>query len=188
MSLAKSLPSQCASRAASALRGQRPLPQVCRNKRLDTVQTPGGNVVSLQGSMILASRGFSVIFPQGLTNSMASVVSVLLPARFPFSSRAVPTPRPGASRCCCARLCYACAVATGPAPHDRSASFPCTGKTQGKQAGQHTASRSWEELLQVDAVIALKIVASRHPARGSCSPCEDKQVVPTNCATRLLKS
>src|SRR5256885_14621295 len=74
MSLAKSLPSQCASRAASALRGQRPLPQVCRNKRLDTVQTPGGNVVSLQGSMILASRGFSVIFPQGLTNSMASVV------------------------------------------------------------------------------------------------------------------
>src|SRR2546422_5452098 len=50
------------------------LPQVCRNKRLDTVQTPGGNVVSLQGSMILASRGFSVIFPQGLTNSMASVV------------------------------------------------------------------------------------------------------------------
>ena len=73
MSLAKSLPSQCASRAASALRGQRPLPQVCRNKRLDSVQTPGGNVVSLQGSMILASRGFSVIFPQGLTNSMASV-------------------------------------------------------------------------------------------------------------------
>ena len=34
--------------------------------------------MSLQGSMILASRGFSVIFPQGLTNSMASVVIEIL--------------------------------------------------------------------------------------------------------------
>jgi len=74
-------------------------------------------------------------------------------------------------------------VPTGPAAHDGpSPSFPCTGrhftgKTKGKEAGQHTASRSREELLAVDVVTALKVFASKHPARGACSLWEDKQAV-----------
>ena len=108
--------------------------------------------------------------------------SVLLPARLPFSSRPAPVPRPGASRCRCALICYACAVATGPAAHDRSASFPCigrpcTGKTKEKQAGQHTASRSWEELQGADAVTALKVMARKRRARRACLPWESKQAV-----------
>ncbi len=75
MSLAKSLPYQCASRATSALIGQRPpCPKSVETSVWTLSRRQGGNVVSLQGIMILASRGFSVIFPQGLTNSMASVV------------------------------------------------------------------------------------------------------------------
>jgi hypothetical protein len=90
--------------------------------------------------------------------------------------------RPGASHCRPSLLCYACAVARGPAAHDRSASFPCTGrpgtgKTKGKQAGQHTASRSWEELLEVDAVTALKVVASKRRTRRAGLPGESKPAV-----------
>jgi hypothetical protein len=46
-----------------------------------------------------------------------------------------------------------------------------------KEARQHTASCSREELLQVDAVTALKDVASKHPARWACLPSKSKQTV-----------
>jgi hypothetical protein len=46
-----------------------------------------------------------------------------------------------------------------------------------KEAGQHTASSSREELLEVDAVTALKDVASKHPARWACFPSKSKQAV-----------
>src|SRR2546421_3652378 len=69
------------------------------------------------------------------------------------------------------------AAHSGPSASLPCTGRPCTGKTKGKQAGQHTASRSWEELQGVDAVTAPKVVASKHPARGACFPSEDKQVV-----------
>ena len=46
-----------------------------------------------------------------------------------------------------------------------------------KEAGQHSASGSREELLQVDAVTALKVVAREHLACRACLPGESKQAV-----------
>ena len=46
-----------------------------------------------------------------------------------------------------------------------------------KEAGQHSASSSREELLEVDAVTALKDVASKHPARWACFPSKSKQAI-----------
>jgi hypothetical protein len=108
--------------------------------------------------------------------------SVLLPAWLPFSSRPAPVPRPGASLCCCAPLVLRLCCGDGTScPRQISVlpctGRPCTGKTKGKQAGQHIAACTREELLEVDAVTALKVVARMHPARGACSPCEDKQAV-----------
>ena len=97
--------------------------------------------------------------------------------------RLFPTPSPGATCCRPTFLCYACGVLRGPAAHSGPApSFPCTGrhcmgKTKRKEAGQHTASCCREELLEVEAITALKVVASKPPASGTCSPCEGKQAV-----------
>ncbi|OLE01528.1 MAG: hypothetical protein AUG82_11030 [Ktedonobacter sp. 13_1_20CM_4_53_11] len=46
-----------------------------------------------------------------------------------------------------------------------------------KEAGQHSASSSREELLEVDAVTALKVVAREHLAGRACLPGESKQAV-----------
>jgi len=71
----------------------------------------------------------------------------------------------------------------GPAAHSGPASFfpytdrPCLGKTKRKEAVCCPASFSREELLEVEAITAPKVVASKPPASGACSPCEGKQAV-----------
>jgi hypothetical protein len=79
----------------------------------------------------------------------------------PSLASPVPVSRPGASPCRCALFCYACSVPSEQAPHDGlSASCPCTsrsctGRLQGKKAGQHATSWSREDLLEEESVTAL---------------------------------
>jgi hypothetical protein len=92
-------------------------------------------------------------------------------------------PSPGATCCRPIFLDSACGVSMGPAAHSGlAASFPCTGrhglgKTKRKEAVCCPASFSREDLLEVEAITALKIVASKPPASGTCSPSESKQAV-----------
>src|SRR3954467_7210681 len=78
----------------------------------------------------------------------------------------------------------ACAVATGPGAHDRSPSFPCTGRhCTGKTKGGRTATASCsrEELLELDAVTALKVVASKHAHVGSALPLRASRRTASRC-------
>jgi len=145
-------PMACLSRSASSARGPWTLPEATLQKEM------------VRKSLAKPHPCNTLVWGQCALEAIScGKCNGSVPTCFPFFSGPVPVPSPGASRCRCALLCYACSVPTGRAAHDGLSSFfPCTGRySTVKTKGGRTAHRS---MLQGRTAAS----GCRHRAQGRC--------------------